>query len=226
MLDSRFGIEEATEPPATTASAIIQLFRRRRAVEYWPLLLAPVVLGGVFVVRSFHLTHLLNKVILEQMAVVLTSLAAVGFGLRYREQRRTVDLLLTLLAIAFTCREIHFAGSGVGIYVALVVLIALGVRWREALIEELSFDRRLPWVLGAAWAYFLSQFVARRALRGILPLEEELHIPIEETLETAAHVMLLLVAVMPSSPKSAVKKPGRRSWEVVHGVGNEANASR
>ena len=143
-----------------------------------------------------------NPLLFAAMAGLL---AAVGFGLRYREQRRTVDLLLTLLAIAFTCREIHFAGSGVGIYVALVVLIALGVRWREALIGELSRDWRLTWIMGAAWAYFLSQFVARRALRGILPLEEELHIPIEETLETAAHVMLLLTAVLPSAPNSTIK---------------------
>jgi hypothetical protein len=46
-------------------------------------------------------------------------------------------------------------------------------------------------LFGVMWTYLFSQLIARRVFRGIFPNESLLHIPMEETVETAAHVFFL-----------------------------------
>jgi len=55
--------------------------------------------------------------------------------------------------------------------------------------------------VGAWWTatmavYFLSVLISRRVFRHILPCEKELHIPLEEVMETMAHLMMLGTSIL------------------------------
>jgi hypothetical protein len=50
-------------------------------------------------------------------------------------------------------------------------------------------------LFGVLWTYLFSQLIARRVFRDILPNERLLHIPLEETAETFAHLSFLVFAI-------------------------------
>jgi len=130
----------------------------------------------------------------EPLALTLLGPAAVAFALHALVGRDRLRLLLSLLAVAFYCREWHFAGTSKGVYVALAVLGVWGWIWRRFLTDALADRRVLLPLVATAWAYLLSQLIARRVFR-FVPLEDVLHVPAEEVTETMAHMMLAGVAI-------------------------------
>ena len=130
----------------------------------------------------------------EPLALTLLGPAAVAFGLHALVARDRLRLLLSLLAVAFYCREWHFAGTSKGVYVALAVLGIWGWVWRRPVMDTLSNRRVLIPLVATGWAYLLSQLIARRVFR-FVPFEELLHVPAEEVTETMAHMMLTSIAL-------------------------------
>ena len=116
--------------------------------------------------------------------------------------RDPLHLILGCLSAAFLCREIPFAGTSVGVYVALVALVVWVVLWRKRLAAPLEHGQTKSWLLVTAGMYVLSQVIARRVFAdrhlgihmGILPQEELLHIPMEEVCETVAHICLIVTS--------------------------------
>ncbi|MEO1994415.1 MAG: hypothetical protein ABGZ17_03985 [Planctomycetaceae bacterium] len=130
----------------------------------------------------------------EPLALTLLGPAAVAFGLHALVGRDRLRLLLSLLAVAFYCREWHFAGTSKGVYVALGLLGVWGWIWRRSVMDSLADRRLLLPLIATGWAYLLSQLIARRVFR-FVPLEDVLHVPAEEVTETMAHTMLAGIAI-------------------------------
>jgi hypothetical protein len=162
---------------------------------WWPFLLGPAIMGFNYFAEAQGLSWYLSKPTHEVAAVCLTSIALLCHAVRWRTGHNPVHQWLTFLALAFLCREIHFAGTGKGVYIALIVLLIWGWRSRKQLLEGAAVGRLGQWVLATGWTYFLSQFIARRIFRYLyLPNEDGMHIMLEEAVENMAHIMLIITA--------------------------------
>lgn len=164
----------------------------------WLPLGLPLVLSlSVYIAYFAGWTAFYEKRTHEILALPILAAAFFVFFARTCRERHPLFILLTALAGAFFLREWHFSGTSKGIYIALVVLAALAWKWKEALKVLHQWLPMKVWLLTAFLTYGLSQFTARRGFRVLhLPLEYELHVGLEEVLETAAHLMLLYISFL------------------------------
>ena len=113
-------------------------------------------------------------------------------------------IYLSVLALVFLVRELH--GTDITIFgdicrletkkLAYLLLVGMGLwvfAWHEKLFACLnrSMMQKVS-LFGVLWTYLFSQLIARRVFRGVFPNESLLHIPMEETVETAAHLFFLI----------------------------------
>ncbi len=148
----------------------------------------------------------------ETLAIILLVIATSIFAFRVVAFRFPLDKILLALSAALLCREIHFAGTKKGIYVAVVLIIIWAIFWRGRYFEGLRVpDLFKVSCFGLFWTYIFSQIIARRAFRGILPLEEELHVPFEEIVENIAHVFFIYVGLLSFVIKRKAEGPGNGS---------------
>ena len=167
--------------------------------RWWPALIGPAALVAlVFVAERFDPGVM--KHYSELVSPPLLGVAAILFALRTWRTGNPLCAILTGLAVAFTCREIHFSGTGIGVKVALAVLVVWTVHWRKRLAGAVGNIAHVRWVAASALTYVLSMVVAKRVFSakhlGMIPNEDVIHITLEEGLELAAHLLLLLSAVM------------------------------
>jgi hypothetical protein len=130
----------------------------------------------------------------EYAAVGLLAAAAAACTVRAHGGRSRAHLLLAFLAVAFLAREIHWEWTTKGVYVVLAALAVWAAIWRGHLTPAVRIGRFWPWLCATGFAYVLAQVIARRAFRGVLPYEQDLHALLEEVVENAAHAMLIVTA--------------------------------
>jgi len=167
-----------------------------RKVTWYPMLLAPLVTGAsvaISVGRPAWFQGL--QVWLEEPAPYLVGAAAAIYAARAVWTFNPLYWIVAVLGAALTCREIHFAGTSRGLYVALAVLAGWAVAWRGRLYGPLGDWRHTSWLLATLAGYFLSQLVARRAFK-FIPGEHAIHRSLEECAETAAHAMFIVTALV------------------------------
>jgi len=127
------------------------------------------------------------------MAILLTGIAALCWGFEAWRSRDAVAMFGTFISVAFLQREIHFPGSDEILIVMGLVLLGWVWSWRGRLAASLAQGRRWPWLAATGMTYLFSQLIARRVFAGT-PLEHELHVWVEEAVENAAHLMLIVSA--------------------------------
>jgi hypothetical protein len=159
----------------------------------WPAFLILAYAG--FFAHSFVVRKGFNEI----LAPIVLGLAGLVFVARWRQERQPLMLILSVLDVALFCRELHFAGTTKGIYVALALIAVWAMLWWRNIATDLEESDTTGVLLFALMTYALSQAVARRAFRGILPLEAQSDLfrtGLEELLENVAHLSMLLVAVL------------------------------
>jgi hypothetical protein len=167
-------------------------------VNWWLLLLGPLGVAGCVAHSRFDKEGFIQlQFMLERPAPYLVGLAAILYIIRTAVTRNPLHMLLAALTVSFTMREFHFFGTGRGIYVALAIIVVWGVLWRDRIADPLTDWRHTSWLIATFAVYLLSQIIARRAFRGI-PGEHEIHRPLEECVETIAHLMFIVTALMGS----------------------------
>ena len=171
--------------------------------SWWPVLLRPAAMGLTYL--AYWLTHVaewqdwgwyLYKKNHEVLAVCLLAVAALVYLVRAWRGRTPVHIILTVLAVAFLCREIHFTGTDLGVYVTLVILAVWAWHWRDRLSTASRVGQFRPWLFAAGCTYVLAQLIARRAFGDHLPYDQVMHKYgwLEEAVETMAHILLLVTA--------------------------------
>ena len=79
------------------------------------------------------------------------------------------------------------------------MLAVLGLVWHE---RVLGFLRRQPtvrvWLVATGGTYVLSQAIARRAFRDVMPNEAEVYSDMEEMIEVLSHLMLFVTLLVGS----------------------------
>ena len=164
--------------------------------KWWPVLLGPVAMGAVYGAHGAGREVFYDKQIHETLALIILGLAVVSYGACGARGRRPIHLILAVFTTALFCREWHFAGSGIGVYVAGVLILGWGYLWRERLRPCWREEPFRWWLTGTLATYLLSVLISRRVFRHLLPLEKELHVPLEEVTETTAHLMMLVTSLV------------------------------
>lgn len=181
---------DATNPPS--------LIRRGLGCFRWELcLIWPVVLAFVYAGFFAH-SRLLLKGFNEVAAPAILGVAVLVMLVRWLGERQPLTLILLGLDATFLCRELHFEGTGAGVYVALLLVGIWTLFWWRNIRDDLLGSSTTPYLLFAFMTYVLSQAVARRAFRDILPLEADSDVfrtGLEEVLENVAHLAMLFVAL-------------------------------
>lgn len=177
------------------------------ARKIWIYLPTIFAFTGTYIVFYCDAKYFLNKGPHENLALLLISTTALILSISALRFRNFTVAYLFILAINFLIREldhniinIPYYGaieirSKAYIWFALALIAVLGFLKTDSLV---SFFRRYPFtkvmMIGTVFTYFMSQAVARRAFRGILPSEKQIHIILEEITENFAHVFFLLTA--------------------------------
>lgn len=170
---------------------------------WWPLLLGPLVMLCFYQVVSDYYVSLSWKPTLETVALVLTSTAILMGLIRLGVQRLEYHLILTLLAGAVLLREIHWDWTTKFVYVAVAVLALWGWVRRARMNRFLDPNPSARvWLIATGCTYVLSQAVARRAFRSVLPEEDRFYDDLEELLECTAHAMLIVTILVGSWSRS------------------------
>lgn len=122
-------------------------------------------------------------------------------------ERHVTRAWMICLPVALLCRELHFAGTGTGIYVALVAIGIYSVQHRTKLqpVWDCHATTRL-WLGACSW-YVLAVSVDSGVFK-FLPHSRWWSVNLEETLESGGHLAILLGVL--ASVLMVVRKPAIR----------------
>ena len=82
-------------------------------------------------------------------------------------------------------------------YITFALLAFWAFRRKEFFGRVLTKTPLKIWIVATFTTYALSQLIARRLFRHLrLPQEADLHIYLEETVETTAHLMMIVVCIL------------------------------
>ncbi|MHC5077298.1 MAG: hypothetical protein ACYTFM_12850 [Planctomycetota bacterium] len=169
----------------------------RQYIKWWPALLGPLTMVLVYTARFLDIQWIVSRGPNENIALVLVGISLVGFTVQAILFRSEFHLFMAVLCGAFFCREWHFPGTSKGIYIALGILAFWAVMRRKKLETYIKKNSMVKiWIPCTFATYFLSQLIARRAIRGILPIEDQMKIALEESVETMAHIMMIAVCLI------------------------------
>ena len=180
-----------------------------RVKNCWILLPGFLTISLVYAVHYFGIClWLTTKIFNENLAPWLLLVVLLIFLTTSLRSRDSLMIYLTVLALIFLIRELNatvftiFGGeyqfeSKKLAYCLLVGMVVWAIGWHEKLFTCCNRSIALKVLItGVLWTYLFSQLIARRVFKGILPGENLLHIPMEETAETAAHLFFLVFALV------------------------------
>ncbi len=182
-----------------------QLFRFKNC---WILLPGFLAILLVYSAHYFAITPwLTTRIFHESFAPGLILVVFLIFLTTSLISRDSLMIYLTVLALIFLIRELNatvftFYGEeylfkSKKLVDCLLVGMALwAIGWHEKLFTCCNRSIALKVLIsGVLWTYLFSQLIARRVFRGVLPQENLLHVPMEETAETTAHLFFLVCAL-------------------------------
>lgn len=106
-------------------------------------------------------------------------------------ERHVCRAWLICLPAILLCRELHFPGTGTGVYVGLVVLVISALRNRERLAPVWDCPALCGCWLGAVSWYVLAVSVDSGAWK-FLPHARLWGVNLEETMESGGHLFVLI----------------------------------
>jgi len=157
--------------------------------------LAPLGIAAAYAARAAGWESLIAKAPHEVAALIILPVALAVCAARWAIRRDRLHLMLTALTAALLCREIHFAGTHRGIYVAGGLIALWAFLWRDTLKKTLHGTAKGRWLAVAIWSYVVAFLIQRRALK-FLPDEDLLHVRLEEVSENVAHLLLLVASLI------------------------------
>lgn len=163
----------------------------------WPGLLCvgPLTMAYVYLAHAQGWAAI-DKNPNEVVALILLGIAGLVFALRAVLQRNPLYWLMASFAVIAWLREWHSEWIHHGVYYLLVGLIVWTWLWRDKIRPYAQQGSFMPWLKGTLAIYVLAVLLARRAFSAILPNEEAVNTPLEETMENVAHAMLLIMSFL------------------------------
>ena len=170
----------------------------RNIFSFCPMLIVLLPFIYVYATKALGLDYLCSRGSNEIIAMPLVFVSVASFGILVLRKHNEFALIMLLLSVGFFCREWHFAGTSNGIYVVLAIVAGWFVVRRKSIDKLIKGNKVEIWLWATFLCYVAAQLVARRVFSdkylGFLPREDEYHIFFEETIETTAHLMLMLTS--------------------------------
>lgn len=190
--------------------------RIANCLRWWPVLLPIIALVALACVSNSFAPEKVQRFVgklkqySEMPSPMILIAASLLFALQAHRTGSSISAVLCGLSGAFACREIHFAGTHRGIYVAIVVLMIWAYAWRIRLRQTcllLKKHRQLAWILSAAFCYVLAFLITKRVFKHIpiIPGEKTIHVALEEGIEFLAHTTLLFSCVVGKWQKDSLR---------------------
>ena len=208
----------------TDAPAPVSMTAWIKKINWLPCLLAPAALVAfaLFIKPEFNQGQIQTH--LENAGPILLGIAACVFAVRAAITRNPWHLIFTCLVITLFCRELHFAGTSDGVYVALGLIGVWIIAWNKKL-RAIPVDWRLTsWLIATVWAYVLAQLVDRRMFSpkylNLIPDEKIIHSTVEEAMETLAHILMICTAII----EAFYQQPGEAVGSVPPGKSDAESA--
>ena len=160
------------------------------AAMRWEALAIPLLLAVIIgLVAATSLGWLVSKASQEMIAPTVMVLASGTAWFVHAQARRLSTLLMGVFATAICVRELHLPGLDGAVYLTLLAVIGT-VSLRRA---ELGVELADPWLrlfLIGAFATYVLAFAVDEHWLSFLPGYGFWHDPVEETLETCAHLQV------------------------------------
>jgi len=170
---------------------------KSRFFKWWPLLLGPATMVWVYTAKAIGKVDFVSRQANENAALFLVGISVIGFCAAAIKYRQEFLFFMLALCFAFFCREWHFAGTSNGIYVALAILAAWAVKRKDKISVFVDGCPVQVWAWTAFSCYLLSQLIARRVFRYVyLPSEKDMHIFLEESVETMGHIAMIVTCIV------------------------------
>ncbi|MHC4738572.1 MAG: hypothetical protein ACYS9Y_06675 [Planctomycetota bacterium] len=165
--------------------------------RFWPAMLGPMTMLCVYLAKMFGHLQFFSRGTNESIALVLLSVPIIGFIVQTSIFRSEFHAFMLVLCTALFCREWHFPGTSKGIYVALAALVFWAVKRKDKLESLVKNNLLKVWLWSTFWTYVLSLLISRRAFKYVyLPAEEMMHVFLEESVETTAHLMMIVTCII------------------------------
>lgn len=159
------------------------------------ILIVPPLLAALLWIIMFNDLIKPQKEPLEIAAIVLCGLFMLIAAMRFIISRHVFFLWSTALFLLILCREIHFEGTDEAIFIGLVVLLGILLLKYDRFRTYLANPVVINLLAAGFFTYFLSQTVDQRWWR-IIPGENLVFVPLEETLEMVGHAMIGFATVL------------------------------
>ena len=173
----------------------------------WPV---PVLLcAGIVLLLQTPIGWITEKPVQEIIAPVVIGLTAMLVLFVHYWVRAFFTLLLACFVWALFLRELHFNGTGYGLYISLIVLAWLASSRRDEIRDFLERPSIGALLSCSIWTYFITKLFDRHYL-SFLPDYAVWHNNVEESLETLAHVMVFALVVVTLRIASIQDKRGTR----------------
>ena len=166
-----------------------------------PLWYAVLPLAGIVLIGLLGSGHWLpwfvgkyawtGKDLQEILGPSLLAAAVVLASYLWFTERHACRAWVIGLPAVLLCRELHFPGTGAGVYVGLVVLAITALRNRQCLAPVWNCSSLCGWWLGAVSWYVLAVSVDSGAWK-FLPHARLWGVNLEETMESGGHLFVLL----------------------------------
>jgi len=102
----------------------------------------PCVIGTLatywFMHHGYSDTENTIKPAMESIAVQIIGTAAAICLVRFVIYRTKNDIILLLMAVNCFCREIHFRGTSLGVFIAALVILLLFIIWKNDIIDTIK----------------------------------------------------------------------------------------
>jgi hypothetical protein len=182
----------------------------KEAFNYWIKLIIsprgiwfflPTLLGILLVYwlmgHGCYDTEATIKPFCDNAALLIIVPATIVFLIRVFIYRNYIDIIMLVMAASFSCREIKFTGTQLGVMIVAGIVFVWIIFWKDRLLREIKNADIFQVVLtSTVFTYLIAFLVQRGALKHILPNIDMASEGIEELLENVGHLMFLITGIV------------------------------
>lgn len=166
--------------------------------HFWPLFMGPTAVVLVVLASFFYKGFATLDTPLDRIAPWVLLVAAGMYWVRAIVTRNFLYTILTIVAGTLLLRELHWSPTmKIAAYPILGVCGVWMLVCRDLLAEPFRDRRHTIWLIAVAATYVLSQLVERRVFK-FIPGEGNIHSKIEESIELAGHLALVVASLVGS----------------------------
>ncbi len=166
--------------------------------HFWPLLVGPTAVVLAVLASFFYKGFATLDTPLDQIAPWVLLVATGMYWIRAIVTRNFLYTILTVVAGTLLLRELHWSPTiKIAAYPILVVCGVWMLVCRDLLAEPFRDRRHTIWLIAVVATYVLAQLIERRVFK-FIPGEGDIHSKIEESVELAGHLALVVASLVGS----------------------------